>query len=181
MQLAVGDESAIAAEIQRHRGAGDLLRLVGIAEQELAGRKRPPVAGAVDRAVAVRFAHLEVARILPLEDGIAQRIGEPEVLLGGGTALPVRPALHDRGQVLVPGQRPFRADCGPGQGTTNPAGGLARASISRVFASSSSTGRPSGVMCAFKVISMCTVFGSTVRAVVLLVHTSSKNSSNRVR
>ena len=90
MQLAVGDESAIAAEIQRHRGAGDLLRLVGIAEQEFAGRKRPPVAGAIDRAVAVRFAHLEVARILPLEDGIAQRIGEPEVLLGRGDG--VRPA-----------------------------------------------------------------------------------------
>ena len=38
MQLAVGHKCAIAAEIQRHRGAGDLLRLVGIAEQEFAGR-----------------------------------------------------------------------------------------------------------------------------------------------
>ena len=34
---------------------------------------------------------------------------------------------------------------------------------------------PSGFICAFKVISMCTVFGSTVRAVVLLVHTSSQD------
>ena len=52
MQLAISREGAVAAEIERHRRTGDLLRLVGIAEQEFAGRERPPLASAIKGAVA---------------------------------------------------------------------------------------------------------------------------------
>ena len=101
VQLAIRHEGAVAAEIQRHRGARDLLRLVRIAEQELAGRQRSPVAGTIDRAVAVRRILLEIARIFAFEHRIAERIGESEVLLGAGEDLPIGTMRHDRGQLLV--------------------------------------------------------------------------------
>ena len=81
MQLAIGHESAIAAEIKRHCGVWGLLRLVGIAEQKFARRERPPIALAVECAAAYGQRLLVAIGILTLENRIANPIGEAEMLL----------------------------------------------------------------------------------------------------
>ena len=101
MQLTIGHESAVAAEIERHGGAGDLLRLVGIAEKEFAGREWPPIALAVEGAIAFYLRGLIFSGILPLENRIANTIGEAEMLLRYGHILAILLLLDNEAQVLI--------------------------------------------------------------------------------
>ena len=144
MQLAIGHEGAVAAEVERHGGAGDLLRLVGIAEQEFAGRERPPIALAIDCAIASRDRLLVLVWILPFENRIAERVGEAEMFLRRGT-VSCRPSERTGSRsapdiaaaavsgLIVTGQKRYAADR------------LASASISAVFVSSAGTALPSRI------------------------------------
>ena len=100
LQFAIGEEGSVAAEGERHGRAGDFLRFVGIAEQELACRQRAPTAIAGQGAVADHPRGLGVRRILSGEHRIADAIGEAEVLRGQGVKTPVRSRLQDRRQGL---------------------------------------------------------------------------------
>jgi hypothetical protein len=101
VQLAISHEGAIAAEVVRHGGARDLLRLVGIAQQELASRERPPIAVAIEGAVADLEKLLVAVWILAVENRIADPIGEAEMLLRRGLVLAIL-SRENGAQFLIP-------------------------------------------------------------------------------
>src|ERR1700730_17853253 len=100
MQLATGHESTVAAKGERLGGGRDLLRLVGVAEQKFASRERPPIAFAVQGAVAFLERPLVAVWILPLENRIADCVGKAEMFLRRGRDGAVRVALQNRRQIL---------------------------------------------------------------------------------